>query len=882
MRVRSVGATAVLAAVAVTGLVSTSTSSAAPTPPSAVSAAVKVPSPTDFFGFQMGTEGKLASFPAMKSYLSLLAKKSARLDYEVVGTTTEGEQFPVVRMSSPRNLKRLDTILDINRRLSDPAVMAKEAQAAGVPRDTYAATLAAKSVPVYYIEGEIHSTEVGNAQALMDVAYRFASEDSDFTKKVLDNMVILMVPSQNPDGHNRVVDYFNKTAGTAYNRVFPDLYQKYVGHDDNRDWFLFTQKESQIRVRLEQKYRPAVQHYMHQAGLDSPRIWSPPWDEPMSPVLDPLTVASANSIGQEANRDLVAAGKKGASTDDAYGIMWNADVMGYSVFQGTTNWLTEIASVKDLWYTYTSDKILNPSIATMRSPLPYDKNTWSPQQIVDYAKVAVYSGLETVAGNPQEWLYRNMYQVNANSETYTGGPYAYVIPANQRDPYATYDMLKVFDFGKARIERATKAFTAGGKKYAKGSYILRTDQPLGRWIDQILRIDQYPDSARKCSACPLILPYSETTDNIALLFGVQVDAVKDAFTATTSQVAAVTPDAPAMPKAPRAKGAYVVSPTTYGLGKVITALEKAGVAAYRAQGQVPVLGRTLQPGALLVPASPTARTTLAAVSAETGLPVYALDRVPAVRAVALKAKTHVGLVRGANNMPGGWMMWMLEQFGADYDVVVADDYADLSKFDTIVLAPGVSTNTLTVGLDTTKYPAEFAWAKGVPDAPARLKAYVEAGGNLVALGTASDTAASALSLPVTNVVPTDRTTFTAPGALLKQSFNKAAPAAWGMPASWPVWFNNDRAYRVDGKAQVAASYPNEDDLLVSGYAKGSSALGGAANVLSMDVGKGQATLAGGHITFRTWPRAEWTIVTNAMYNGAGTPLTAAQLRARFS
>lgn len=883
MTLQRASAATIVAALAMTGTAlfneSAATQESTPKVQRAKASVPSVPTPKQFFGFEMGAEGKLAEFGPIKQYLQLLAGQSPEIDYEVVGKTTEDEDFPILRISSQANLQRLDEILDINARLSDPAQMQREADRAGIPRDDYARALAAKSVPVYYIEAGIHSTEVGNTQALMDVAYRFATDRSSFITDVLDSMVIVVVPSQNPDGHNRVVNYFNETAGTDYARVFPDLYQKYVGHDDNRDWFMFTQKESKIRVRLEQKYRPVVQHYMHWAGPNSPRIWSPPWDEPMSPTLDPLTVASANSIGQEANRDLAAADMKGAKTDDAYGIMWNADVMGYATFQGTTTWLTEIASVKDLAYPYTSEEVLAPSVATLRSPLPYDQKTWTLEQTVDYAKTALFSGLETVAGNPQEWLYNNTYLVNSHSETWDGGPYAYVISARQRDPYAVYDLLHIFDFGKVRIEKADSAFTAAGKRYPKGSWILRTDQPMGRWVDQLLRIDEYPDSARKCDTCPVILPYSETTDNLGLLLGVDVDSVSDEFTVGTHQVSDIQPVAPRFPRAPRRNGAYALSPTSYGLGKVISALQDADVPIYRAKKRIKALGRTLPPGAVLVRADETTRHTLRVASRETGLRVYAVPRVPRVPAIELKDTTRVGLVRGANNMPGGWLMWMFEQFGVDYQVVGADDYDKLGdKFDTIVLAPGISTRTLTEGLDPTKYPERFHWARGVPDAPEQLDAFVKGGGNLVALGSASETARSALDLPLEDVTPTDRSAFAIPGALLKQTFNTRVPAAWGMRRSWPVWFDDDPAYRVTGPAQVAASYPQDDDLLVSGYARGASALRGATNIATFDVGEGQATVAGGHITFRSWPRATWKVVTNAIYNGAASDVSARALR----
>ncbi|RKN53035.1 hypothetical protein D7193_24935 [Micromonospora costi] len=883
MRLRHVAAVAL--ATAMVGLVSVPVQARVLDRPSTqVGVKVKgVPTPKEFFGFEMGDEGNLAHFDSIKRYFKLIADRSDEAEYQVVDRTTLGNDYPILLMSSKHNLKRVNQVLDINKRLSDPRVMKAEAKRAGVPVDEYARKLVSQSLPVYYIEATIHSTEVGPTQSLVNVVHRLATENSDFTRQVLDNVILLIVPSQNPDGQKLVVEHFNKTAGTAYDRVYPDLYHHYTGHDDNRDWFMLTQKESQTRVRLEQKYRPVAQHYMHQAGATSPRIWSPPWDEPMSETLDPIVVSAANSIGMQTQRDLVAEGKKGSKWNDAYGILWNADVIGYSPFLGTSTWLTEIASVRDLAYTYTSDKILEPANKTLRSVLPYDSKTWTLKQIVEYGAAAAYSGMKTVASDPASWLYNNLYLSNANSETWTGGPYAYVVPADQRDPYAVYDMLKIFDFGQVEIDRATRPFTAGDQRYPEGSYILRTNQPMGRWVDQLLRIDTYPDAARKCAECPLIMPYSETTDNLALFMGVDVDAVTKPFTATTTRVRGIEPATHQMPGHPGPNGAYVLSPTSYGLGQVIADLQDANVPAYRAKAAVTVAGRTLPAGALLVPAgNSTARQVLSKASQDTGLPVYATNAVPTVAAVKLKDHTRVGLIRGANNMPGGWMMWMFDQIGVNYEVVTADDYARLgSKYDTIVLAPGVSANTITRGLDPAKNPPEFHWARGVPDGLDKLKQFVEAGGNLVALGSASSTAATSLGLPVQNVTPTNRTTFSAPGALLKQNYDPAVPAAWGMPESWPTWFNNDAAFKVTGDAQIAATYPQEDNLLVSGYAHGTSAIGGATNIATFDVGKGEATIAGAHITFRTWPRASWTVVTNAMYNGAGQDVTAQQLASLF-
>jgi hypothetical protein len=834
-----------------------------------VSYSKNVPTPKDYFGFAMGTTGKLAGFDKIKSYFRLIADKSDRVTYQVVDKTTMGNDYPVLFVSSPKNLRNLNQIVQDNRRLADPrGINEKEAR-----------WLASRSKPIYMMEATLHATEVGNTQALVDIVHRFATESSDYTDKVLDNAVLMIIPSSNPDGQKLVVDHFNKTEGTAYNRVYPDLYHKYAGHDNNRDWFMFTQRETRTRVRLEQTYRPVVAHLMHQAGSGSPRLWTPPYDEPLGDGIDPIAMQAANTQGQQAAHALTAEGKKGVGSDDAYGIFWNADVMGYLSFLGTSPFLTEIASARDLALPFTSSdgKPLGSQNKTMRMLEPYDKATWTLEQIVAYAKTAAYAGIENVANKPDFWLYNNLYQVNRNGmnspETLPDMPHAYVVPAGQRDPYAVLEMMKIFEFGRVEIDRATADFTVGDKKYPAGSYVLKTQQPLGRWVDQLLKVDEYPEAARKCASCPLIMPYSETTDNLGLLLGVDVDAVDKAFTAPLQRVRQIAPQPVTMPATPR--GAYLVAPESYGLGHVLTRLQKANVPVLRAAEEFTAAGRTFAPGTVVVPPSAGARQALQEVSTSTGLPVYGVDTPPKVDGFQLKPGTRVGLIRGANNMPGGWMTWMLDQYGVNYKVVGADDYTDLDgKYDTIVLADGVSRNTIVNGLDPAKNPAEFAWARGVGDKGwSQLADFVSGGGNLVAIGSSSETARQLLDLPIENAAPSDRDEFNAPGALLRASYKPEVPAAWGMPKNWPVWFNNDAAYRIKGEADIASTYP-DGDLLASGYADGTEALGGLANIASFEVGKGHATIAASEITFRSWPRATWPIVMNSIYQGPSEPVSA--------
>lgn len=843
---------------------------------SADAAAADIPTPEEFFGFEMGTTGKLASFDDVKDYFQLVATESDSVEYDVAGTTTMGNDYPILRVSSPENLQRLDEILEINQRLADPRSGLSESQAR---------TLATESVPVYYLEATLHSSEVGNLPALIDVIHRLSTERSETVQNVLDNLVILVVPSANPDGQHLMVDYFNETAGTDYNRVYPDLYHKYVGHDNNRDWIFFTQAESRIRTELEQKYRPVILHFMHQAGANNPRMWLPPFDEPLGPNVDSIVISAANALGAEIANAAAEESLPGVSTDDAYGIFWNADVFGTGPHRGASLFLHEIASVRDLALPFSNDDGTPPGATdrTMRTFDPYTDQEWTLEQIVEYAKLSMYTGLQSVAKDADDWLFNHLYRVNQRNMEPDDGPEAYIVPADQRDPYAVKQLVEIFDIADVEVDRALSTVRVGRDTYPAGSYVIWSQQPMGSWVDQVLEIDEYPDQARKCADCPLIMPYSETTDNLGMLLGLDVHPADGVRVARTERVTADDVTAPAPDVAPPG-GAYLVSPTTYGLAHVITALQDDDVPVLRATAGFDVDGDEYAPGTVVVPAGEAAHDVLAEVSELTALPVTAVDTAPAVDALELEPSTTIGLIRGANNMPGGWLMWLADTYGLNYEVVEADDYADLSEFDTILIAPGVTRKRIVEGLDPAKYPERFHWARGVGEQGWQALAdWVTDGGNLVAVGTAAETARDLLDLPLANATPTKREAFNAPGTLLNAQFDPSSPATWGMPASWPVWYYNSPAYEVtDDTATVASSYPTDGELLASGYAHGEDALHGLANIVTVEVGDGVATVAGADITFRSWPRVTWTVVTNAVFNGPATAVAADDVAARLA
>ena len=610
-----------------------------------------VPNPDQYFGFKIGSDGELARYPKILEYFQQIAKQTDRVKYEEIGKTTMGNSYALLRISSPQNLAKFDRLVEINRRLADPRGLS----------DAEAQKLAAEGKPFYLLYATIHSTEVSNGQAIIHIVHRLATENSPMIRQILDNAVVLMVPSQNPDGQHLVIDHWYKTKGTPYARVYPDLYHKYVGHDDNRDWFMFTQKETRMNIELVQnKFKPIISHDMHQQGAAGSRIFVPPFTDPFDVNIHPLLALGQATVGQAMASALIGEGKEGVAWNESYD-MWTP-ARQYMIYHGQPRILTEIASsgggLADPYVNPQKGRPIGPQEPRWNFPVPYSKDTWTLGQQMDYGITAAIAGMSHVAKYGSEWLY-NFYRVHRDWVSYSKGPYAFVVPATQRDPFATYEMLEILKFGEVEIHKATAPFTAGSKQYPAGSWVIETAQPYGAFAKTMLEKQVYPD-LRIFPGGPPEPPYNVTGHTLWMLMGVTVDPVEKPFDASLELLKTVTPVTATV--AARPKGAYIVDPGSYGFFKAVAELQKANVPVYRAAKPFESMSVKYPAGSWVIPSSPAAQKIVEKASKDLGVAVAGADRAPAVDGFRLKPATKVGLWKGAGNMPGGWLMWMLEQY----------------------------------------------------------------------------------------------------------------------------------------------------------------------------------------------------------------------------
>ena len=878
-----------------------------------VAAAQPIPDPTDFFGFEIGTDGEMARYPKILEYLQLLAERSDRVEYEERGITTLGHPYVLATISSPENLARMDRLVEINHRLNDPRGLS----------EADAMALAREGVPSYFLYATIHSTEVGNTQTLITIAHRLATDMSPEIVDTLDNIVLLVVPSQNPDGQILVIDHWYETKGTAYNRTYPDLYHHYAGHDDNRDWFMFTQKETRLALDIHRELKPQITHDMHQMGSTGARIFVPPFQDPHDPNIHPLLLEGQAQIGTAMAAALIAEGKGGVVYDQQYDL-W-APARQYMLYHGQPRILTEIASARlaDPFVNPAgADVPLGPQDARVNFPLPYDRGTWRLGDIVDYGFTAVFAALEQVAKNRTTWM-ENYYRVHRDWVERDEAPYAFVVSADQRDPFETYELLELLHTGEVEIHQARGPFTAGGESYPAESWVIRLAQPAGAFAKTMLERQVYPD-LRYYPGGPPIPPYDVTAQTLGLLMGVDVDQIDEPVRADLELLETIVPRRTPMPPVPG--WGYLIGPGSNAAFLAVARLQRAGVPVYRANGRFESDGHTYEPGTWLVPPSRPAAEILDGVSRETGLVVGGANHAPDVTGFRLRPQTRIGLWRAANNMPGGWMRWLFEQYEFGHVEISSLDFeGDLSKiYDVIVLPAGTTRTRIVSGLDPDQHDERWQWAAGVGEAGWRkLAQWVRDGGTLVALGSAVSTARELLDLPIEPVLPQRggrpapppagspvaagapaglRETFQSPaqllaalrdsvveptslfycpGSLLNQEFNPNHPVAFGMPERWPVFFRFDQAYRLtpsfDITAETVSRYPDEADLVASGWLLGDDLLRNQANVVAFTVGEGSVVTLGSQIAFRTQTRGTFKLLFNAIFQGPAETVNAAEL-----
>jgi len=499
-----------------------------------------LPTPASVLGFEPGTDRKLPTWKQVTDYFTALDRASPRVSVRTLGKTTLGRPFPVAFISDSATLANLERYRTIQRKLADPRLRTPDE----LPR------LIAEGKNVILITSSIHSTEVGGFLTPLVLADRLARAETEDARNILGNTIVMLVPSQNPDGVDIVGDWYRSTLGSpAEGSGPPMLYHYYTGHDNNRDWYAFTQVETRYTVdSLYTPWNPQIVNDIHQQGPNGGRIFIPPYMDPVEPNIDPILTAGTNSLGMAMSWRMHAEGKTGIATNASYD-QWSP-ARQYSLNHRGVRILTETASARLATPITLTLNSLGPArgydarVTSWNYPALWSGGSWGIGNIVDYQTSASWALLSEAARDRAAWLTSYAALGNralADDHPWRPGadvPSAYVIPKAQADPQALTRLVWTLQHGQVEIRETTAPVTAMGKSYPAGSYLIPIRQMFGSYANALLERQRYPN-LREYPGGPPKAPYDVTSHTLPLLFGVEVGAIAGPVPAAGAPVPAI-------------------------------------------------------------------------------------------------------------------------------------------------------------------------------------------------------------------------------------------------------------------------------------------------------------------------------------------------------
>ena len=596
-----------------------------------------LPVPDTHFGHAMGEDRELVLWADVVSYFRALEAASDAVLVEELGETTEGRPMINVAIADPATIAELDRYKQILSRLADPRETPPEV----------AAELALEGKPAVVITCSIHSSEVASTMTAVQFAHDLLAEDTPRNRAILANTIFLLVPSLNPDGVDKVRAWYRRWLGSPYEAApLTELYHKYLGHDNNRDWYIFSQRETRLMVeKVHNAWHPQIVYDVHEMGRNGARIFVPPWIDPVDPNIDPLIVQQVNAFGTAMAVDLTAAGKKGVLIHGIYD--YYSPARHYQSYHGALRLLSESASVR-----FASPVIVPPeklvrqgrgydSLASTWNFLePWEGGQWRLRDIVANQLVTFESVLYSAALRRTD-LLRNFYEIGRRVIE-RGKDRAWVVPRLQHDPNAATRLLETLQFGGVEIEQVADVIPEGVDTVRPGDYLVRLAQPYGSFAKTLLERQNYPD-LRVYPGGPPKQPYDVTAHSLPLLMGVEAYEAENDLAVPTDPANRFIFGGGRVDEA----GDLRFSPAYSSSWIAVNRLLSAGVAVHRklSNGEF-----VLQPG-------PAARERLQDLAAELGI-VFEASDTPALAHPRLSIPRVAIYAGHVPAMDEGWTRWL--------------------------------------------------------------------------------------------------------------------------------------------------------------------------------------------------------------------------------
>ncbi len=848
-----------------------------------VQAQSQTPNPEQTLGFKVGADFKLATYEQSIAYFKKLDASSDLIELKVIGETSEGRPWYAAFISSKDNLSKLEHYRNISQQLAHPGDLSRED----------AKQLSKEGKPIVHIDGGLHASEVAGAQHTISLAYELISKSEDENiKRILDDVILILWPSLNPDGQDIIANWYKDNVGTPYEvTTVPWLYQKYVGHDNNRDAYMANMIESRVIARVWRDWEPNIIHVHHQSSPFPTRIWLPPFAEPIASRTPPLVAREVNMIGMAIAQRLESKGLEGAVHMGKGFDAW---------YPGYIDYLPVLQNIPSFWTETALYRYATPHFYTIRD-FPKDRNGfrieslysspwkggwWRISDAINYMQTSSVAVLD-YASKYSEVLLFNKYQAAKNTiEKYKKEPpYAYFIPQKQRDNVRPVELLKRLAFNGIKISQLVKQITFDNVVYPKGTWVIPMDQEFGELARQVLEVQTYPD-LREFPGGPPEQPYDAAGWTLPLQFELDV-------------IAAVSP----IPSEIRAsfkevKGAVLdwKSKSTHDLNKVDfvsgTGFNTNAVAA----GIIPLPGSLKGNGtiALLDPKENNTFRVLAEAwkkgltvgftnqkysikgASSAQLRQWVTDFAVNIRLTSKSSKTvvksRIGIYRPwTASMDMGWTRWLLDNFEIEYVGLRNSDFivGNLNERYDVILMASERERSIINGYGKGQAPPRYEGGIGA-EGVRNLDEFVSKGGTLVCMNQSSEFAINALYLPVKNAIKgLKRKDFFTGGSIMGVTINEDHPVMAGMPEKANIFVSRSPVFTtLEGfKGEALAKYQLHGSALRSGYLLGSKYLNGFAAALDVHHGEGHVILLGFRPQWRGQPMGTYRSLFNALLYG---------------
>lgn len=772
----------------------------------AISAFAQVPSPKSVLGFNPTDDKTIADWSQITDYFVKLDRASKKVIVKEIGKTTNGKPLIVAFISSADNIKHLDKFRQISAKLADPRTIKNEAELENLVKD---------GKTIVSISCSIHSTEIVASQMSMNLAYELATANDAATKEILDNTILLLIPSPNPGGIDIVADWYRKTLGTKSEGTSPpELYHPYAGHDDNRDWFMLNLKETQAITKLFwQEWFPQIVYDVHQQGQNASRFVIPPFYDPPNPRVSPSILREVGLIGYKMAADLQAKGIAGVATNSTYDTWWHGGFRSAPYFHNSIGILSEAASANLMSpVTVTQDDLkrnrgvrgLSSVIETATNyPDAWKGGLWRPADISEIEMTASRALLSMAAKFRPRYL-RQFYEYGrANLQPARDEPKAFIVTAGQPNAETVSRFLEILMWQGMEVFQMTKELQvkidsrqANFHEMPLGSFLVLVNQPQKNNVLSLFEKQIYPN--RLLPNGEAEVPYDVAGWTLPLQMGVEYETVWDIKDFEKESIALKR-----IENINQARSVLNLSPAKEPFGKL---------------------------------ANP------------------------------LKTNPKIGIYNSfTGSMDAGWTRFIFDTFQIPFKSVSDMDFRSGNlNYDVIVL-PADDENAIVKGLSAERYPPEFAGGIGQIGVE-NLKKFVDGGGKLICFDDSCEMILKQFNLPMKNVLSgLKRSEFYNPGSIVKLSVDTSQPLAKGLRDEVPAYFITSSAFEISESSKIRsiAKYA-EKDALMSGWMLGEKYLNGKTALAEANYGEGKIVLFAFRPQHRGQSWATFPFIFNAL------------------